>query len=111
LKKGQTLIGTRLRNNLTNRFLTDLLTVYEKDGIGAIRSMRQENPTKFCIMVANLLPKDISLDITENKLNELPDADLDSLIDRVTDALTDTLRGRIAEPARGDEDGEKSTAH
>ncbi len=95
MKKGQTNIGSKLRNNLTNEFLSDLLKDYQEHGVGAIKTMRQEQPVKYCIMIANLLPKDINLDITENKLNELPTPE----VDRVIDELTESLRRRDERPA------------
>ena len=87
MKKGQTNIGSKLRNGLTNEFLKDLLADYQEFGAGAIRVMRQEQPVKYCIMIANLLPKDISVDITENKLNDLPTPEVDAVINELTDAL------------------------
>ncbi len=105
MKKGQTHIGSKLRNSLTNKFLEDLSTVYEETGIGAIRSFRQEDPVKFCIMIANLLPKDISVDITENKLNELSDDQINELIDRVQQIIG----GRLAEVEDRSRDGKTPT--
>ena len=95
MKKGQTIKGSKLRNVLTSEFLADLLADYKEHGQGAIKIMRQEQPTKYCIMIANLLPKDISVDITENKLNELPTAEVEAAIE----SLTDSLRERLERPA------------
>ncbi len=83
MKKGQTNIGTKLRNNLTNEFLKDLLSDYSQNGAGAIKIMRQEQPTKYCIMIANLLPKELSMDITETKLDGMTDEQINDLIDTV----------------------------
>lgn len=94
LKKGQTIKGSKLRNVLTSAFLEDLLADYKEHGMGAIKLMRHEQPTKYCIMIAGLLPKDISVDITENRLNELPTPEVDAVIDELTDAL----RERSARP-------------
>ncbi len=105
MKKGQTNIGSKLRNNLTNKFLEDLSTVYQETGIGAIRSFRQEDPVKFCIMIANLLPKDISVDITENKLNELSDDQINELIERIQILIG----SRLAEVEDRSTDGEAPT--
>src|SRR5258708_4239512 len=102
MKKGQTLIGARLRNNLTNQFLTDLLADYQDKGAGAIRSLRQENPSKYCIMIANLLPKEISMDIAnESKITEMTDEQVNELIAR----LESSIRERVAETDCGSEEG------
>ena len=95
MKKGQTVKGSKLRNVLTGAFLEDLLADYKEHGQAAIKLMRMEQPTKYCIMIANLLPKDISVDITENKLNELPTEQVDAVIDE----LTESLRKRSEGPA------------
>ncbi len=91
MKKGETAKGSKLRNVLTGAFLEDLLADYKEHGMGAIKIMRQEQPTKYCIMIAGLLPKDISVDITENKLNELPTAEVEAAIESLTDALRERL--------------------
>jgi hypothetical protein len=95
MKKGQTVKGSKLRNVLTGAFLEDLLADYKANGMGAIKIMRMEQPTKYCIMIANLLPKDISVDITENKLNELPTEQVDAVIEE----LAESLRKRTEGPA------------
>jgi hypothetical protein len=102
MRKGEGKRGSKLRILLSTKFLEDLLTIYQETGIGAIRSMRQEEPTKFCIMLANLLPKEISMDIAnESKITEMTDEQVNELIVR----LESTIRERTAEAESGSEAG------
>jgi hypothetical protein len=87
MKAGESKRGNRLRVQLTDSFLKDLMADYQQNGAGAIKIMRQEQPVKYCIMISSLLPKELSVDITENKLNELPTEQIDAAIDELTDAL------------------------
>jgi hypothetical protein len=82
MKKGQTHIGSKLRNILTDDFLKALNEVWKEEGIGAIRNMFRDNPTKACILVANLLPKEFDI-MVENKLQEVSDDELERLIETV----------------------------
>jgi hypothetical protein len=68
---------------LTDEFLKDLLADYQQYGAGAIRSMRQEAPVKYCILLSNLLPKEIAVDINETKLDEMSVDQINDLIETV----------------------------
>jgi hypothetical protein len=106
MKGGESRKGNRLRVQLTDAFLKDLKADYEQNGPGAIKLMRMEQPTKYCILIASLLPKELSIDITENKLNELPTEKIDAAIDELTDALR-----RRTEPAAIPFEIRKGTSH
>lgn len=105
MRKGETKRGNKVRVRLTERFLEDLQLVYNETGIGAIRTMRQEDPTKFCLMIAGLLPREMSIDVSENRLNELSDDQINELIERVQQIIG----GRLAEAEIGSRDGEEPT--
>jgi hypothetical protein len=80
-EKGQPKTGGRARgtkNKLSHAFLTDLLADYEAHGAETIRICRVERPVEYIKMIAGLLPKEF--EITDSRLNELSDEELDVLI-------------------------------
>jgi len=95
--------GSKVR--LTNTFLNDVLDEWEKGGKDALRIFRIENPDRFCVMVASLVPREVLL---ETATSELSDVELDDMILRLREQLakpTETpllieakVNGRDAEP-------------
>jgi hypothetical protein len=51
------------RNKLNVDYFGDLYTVWSEHGIGGLRVMAVEKPDRFCQMVANLMPREMSLAI------------------------------------------------
>jgi hypothetical protein len=51
------------RNKLTTRFLDDLRATWEMHGKAALEACAVEQPTQFCRLVADLLPRHATLDI------------------------------------------------
>jgi Family of unknown function (DUF5681) len=47
------------RNKLADDFLKDALAAWHEHGPDALNLMAKEEPSKFCQMVANLLPKEV----------------------------------------------------
>jgi hypothetical protein len=78
-----------VRNKLGKRFLDDCLADWEEHGAAAIRIMRIEDPVKYCMMMASILPKEI--DVTSTAVAELTDDELDRIIVE--------MRARIAQAA------------
>jgi len=76
--------GSKVR--LTNTFLGDVLDEWEKGGKDALRIFRIENPDRFCIMVASLVPREVLLETTTS---ELSDVELDDMILRLREQLAD----------------------
>jgi len=74
--------GSKVR--LTTTFLSDVLDEWEKGGKGALRIFRIENPDKFCVMVASLVPREVLL---ETATSELSDIELDDMILRLREQL------------------------
>ena len=74
--------GSKVR--LTNTFLNDVLDEWEKGGKDALRIFRIENPDRFCIMVASLVPREVLLETTTS---ELSDTELDDMILRLREQL------------------------
>jgi hypothetical protein len=58
------------RNRLGEAFIEDLKTVWEEDGISALRRCAAEDPGQFCRIVANLLPKDLNVNLTTTNASE-----------------------------------------
>jgi hypothetical protein len=80
-EKGMAKTGGRVRgvkNKLSHRFLSDLLSDYEAHGLETIRICRVERPIEYIKMIAALLPKEF--EITDSRLNELSDEEIDALI-------------------------------
>jgi|SRR6516225_5149377 hypothetical protein len=74
--------GSKVR--LTNTFLSDVLDEWEKGGRDALRIFRIENPDKFCVMVASLVPRELMI---ESTASELSDLELDEMILRLREQL------------------------
>jgi hypothetical protein len=74
--------GSKVR--LTNTFLNDVLDEWEKGGKDALRIFRIENPDRFCVMVASLVPRELML---APAASELDDAELDDMISRLREQL------------------------
>src|SRR5919197_6351786 len=74
------------RNKLGRRFLEDCLADWEEHGAGAIKIMRIEDPVKYCLMMASILPKEI--DVTSTTVAELTDDELDRIIGEMRARLT-----------------------
>jgi hypothetical protein len=49
------------RNKLSEKFLADALTVWEEQGIVALRIMAKKEPDAFCRCIASVIPKDFQL--------------------------------------------------
>jgi len=74
--------GSKVR--LTNSFLSDVLDEWEKGGKDALRIFRIENPDRFCVMVASLVPRELMI---ESVTSDLPDDELDAMIVRLREQL------------------------
>src|SRR5215470_16621449 len=95
--------GSKVR--LTNTFLNDVLDEWVKGGKDALRIFRIENPDRFCVMVASLVPREVLL---ETATSELSDVELDDMILRLREQLAKPsetpllieakVNGRDAEP-------------
>ena len=53
------------RTRLSDRFLKDLVALWESHGNQALEAMLTEKPAAFCQMVANLLPKHIDIESSD----------------------------------------------
>ena len=80
-EKGRAKTGGRAkgaRNKISTAFLEALAADFEEHGEAAIKIMRVEKPTEYCKIIASILPKEF--EINENKLMDIPDDELDILI-------------------------------
>ncbi|HTE77504.1 MAG TPA: hypothetical protein VK653_12325, partial [Xanthobacteraceae bacterium] len=78
-KTGGRVKGTK--NRLSTVFLNDLLADYEAHGAETIKICRVERPVEYIKMIAGLLPRE--LEITETYLMEMPDDELNAVIEHV----------------------------
>jgi hypothetical protein len=49
------------RTKLCKRLLEDLFADWQEGGIAAIRTMRMENPSGYCKLMASILPKETAV--------------------------------------------------
>jgi hypothetical protein len=76
------------RNRLARKFLEDCLADWQEHGAAAIKIMRREDPARYCLMMATLVPKE--LEITATAVAELDDDTLAKMIEN--------LRAQLAQP-------------
>ncbi len=89
-EKGHPKTGGRAkgaRNKISTQFLEALAKDFEEHGEAAIKIMRVERPAEYVKVIASILPKEF--EITENRLMEIPDDELDILIDYARKRLAD----------------------
>jgi hypothetical protein len=67
------------RNKLSMAFVEALGKEFDAHGEEAIRIMRKENPADFLKIIAAIVPKEF--EITDSRLNEIPDDELDAFIE------------------------------
>ncbi|MBK8752942.1 MAG: hypothetical protein IPL99_15510 [Candidatus Competibacteraceae bacterium] len=60
------------RQKLTDTFIKDLANHYEREGHKAIERVLDENPVAYLQIICRLLPKDISLTVSNDLSNTLP---------------------------------------
>ena len=81
-EKGRPKTGGR-RKGSRDRIATALLEAiaedFEKFGPEAVKIARKERPVEYLRVVASLLPKEF--EITDNRLKDIPDHELDALIE------------------------------
>jgi hypothetical protein len=88
-KKGEGGRKRGAKNRLNWSFLSALADDFEQHGIEAIRICRVEKPDRYLQIVAGLMPKE--LEITETKLMEVPDDELDAFIEYARRRLADRV--------------------
>jgi hypothetical protein len=96
-EKGRAKTGGRAkgaRNKISTAFLEALAKDFEDHGEAAIKIVRIEKPAEYVKVIASILPKEF--EITESRLMEIPDDELDILLDYA--------RRRLAERAERRED-------
>jgi hypothetical protein len=77
------------RNKISTHFLEALAKDFEEFGHVAIIETRQDRPHEYLKIIASVLPKE--LDITENRLAEIPDDELESTIEHIRTQLAARL--------------------
>ena len=60
------------RQKLTEKFIDDLADHYEREGAKAIGRVLEDNPVAYLQIVCRLLPKDITLSVSQDPSNTLP---------------------------------------
>ena len=79
------------RNKLSMAFVEALSKEFDAHGEEAIRIMRKENPADFLKIIAAIVPKEF--EITDSRLNEIPDDELDALIEIARRRISASLPG------------------
>jgi hypothetical protein len=89
-ERGRPKTGGRLkgsRNKISEAFLKDLAAEWEVSGPDALKVMAKEDPSGFVKVTAALLPKEF--EITQTKLMEVSDDELDQLREHVRRRIED----------------------
>ena len=76
------------RDRISSKFLTELADDFEKNGHGVVAICRVEKPVEYLKIIASVLPNYCfvlpkELEITDSRLQEIDDAELDALIELV----------------------------
>jgi hypothetical protein len=94
-----------VRNKLSHTFLSDLLEEWQAGGREALRIARIEDPIRFSIMVASLLPKELTVEV--GPLQEISDDRLIEYIEHTERELASRLRS-IESRTDAQEDGRQA---
>jgi hypothetical protein len=92
-EKGRQKTGGRVkgtRNRLSMAFVEALAKDFEEQGEEAIKICRIERPNEYLKIIASLLPKE--LEITDSRLQEISDDELDAIIEYVRHQLGGVAR-------------------
>lgn len=84
------------RHHIEENFLKDVLAAWKASGKKAITDMIADKPGDFVKMVASLLPKDVNLNVNDDR--EMTD---DELVERIR-SLTATLAPLLVDRTGGD---------
>ena len=57
------------RQRITDKFINDLADHYEREGAKAILRVAEENPVAYLQIICRLLPKDISLTVSNDTVS------------------------------------------
>lgn len=87
------------RNKLGEAFTDALYADFQEHGISAIQTMRQDDPSGYCRVIAGLLPKELKVEA--KPLEHLSDEQLSDIISaiRTADGAAISARGRASEAA------------
>ena len=103
-EEGRAKSGGRIkgvRNKISQAFLEALSKDFDEHGGAAIKIMRVEQPAAYCKMLASILPQEF--EITETKLQSIPDAELDVLLSYAKRRITDHFGSGEGAEANGRE--------
>ena len=86
------------RNKLQTEFLHDLAEAWALEGVGALRIMVKEEPSRFVQVCASLMPKEVAIEVG-GPLAELSDDEIADMLEAVRQLRASTINGKaIAEP-------------
>ena len=77
------------RNKISTAFLEELSAHFEKEGHKAIELCFHEKPIEYLKIIASVLPKEF--EVTENRLAEIPDDELEFIIQHTRRELSARL--------------------
>jgi hypothetical protein len=89
------------RNKLQVGFLRDLSEAWERDGVAALRIMCKEEPSKFVAVCAQLMPREVSVEVG-GPLAEMSDEELQAALQSIRQLRVSAINGTaidISEPA------------
>ena len=79
------------RNKLSEAFIFDILQDWEKHGVQAIKSTREQDPATYLRVVASLVPKDVNIKHTlVAELEQLTDEQIQTRLEQLRRATAIT---------------------
>lgn len=101
-EKGRDKTGGRVkgsRNRLSQAFVEALAGEFEVYGAEAIKVARVERPHEFLKIIASIMPKEF--EITDSRLKDIPDDELDAIIELAQRRIASNLDSRPGISASG----------
>lgn len=92
------------RNKLAEDFVGDALNAWKEHGPAALKTMATEEPSKFCQMVAGILPKEIKVETAPEQ--EMTDDELVTYLDRLKSLVRTAALEGAREGARAPDQAE-----
>lgn len=60
-----------IREHLTKEFVSDLAEAWKKDGANALQRVAKDDPTSFCKLASQLVPRDIKIQHDINLVSDI----------------------------------------
>ena len=87
------------RNKLSEAFLLDVYGLWQERGNQALRDMLEDSPTKFCQLVAQTMPRDFQVSLTQDTrtwvINAQPELSHEQWVEKYAPKVIDCPVGEV----------------